>query len=75
MTKIYTLRHTIVRGDDDENHKEIGTYSTEENAKRAIERLKDKPGFRDPRGYFTIDSSLLDFDYWADGFGIEDDKA
>ena len=69
---IYTLRHTIVR-DGDEDHKEIGNYSSEELAKQAIERVKDKPGFRDPRGYFTIGPSRLDFDYWADGFGPGDD--
>ena len=71
MTMLYTLRHTIVRGED-EDHKEIGTYSTEDNAKAALERVKDKPGFSDPRGYFTIDPSQLDFDYWADGFGRSD---
>ena len=71
MKKVFTVRHTIVRGDE-EDHKEIGTYSSEEKAKQAIERVKDKPGFRDPRGYFTIDPSLLDFDYWADGFEPSD---
>jgi hypothetical protein len=72
IIKIFTLRHTMVR-DGDEDHKEIGTYSSEELAKQAIERVKAKPGFRDPRGYFTIDPSLLDFDYWADGFGPSND--
>ena len=67
MQRIFTLRHTIVR-DGDEDHKEIGTYSSEEKAKLAIERLKHKPGFSDPRGHFTIDPSIMDFDYWADGF-------
>ena len=72
MKKIFTLRHTIVR-DGDEDHKKIGTYSSEQLAKQAIERVKGKPGFRDPRGYFTIDPSILDFDYWADGFGPSDE--
>ena len=72
LKKIFTLRHTIVRNGD-EDHKKIGTYSSEALAKQAIERVKGKPGFRDPRGYFTIDPSLLDFDYWTDGFGPSDD--
>ena len=67
MKKLFTLRHTIVR-DGQEDHKEIGIYSSKVLAKQAIERVKDKPGFRDPRGYFTIDPCVLDFDYWADGF-------
>ena len=65
---VFTVRHTISR-DGEEDHKKIGTYSTEDKAKAAIERVKDKPGFSDPRGFFTIDPSQLDFDYWADGFG------
>jgi hypothetical protein len=71
MEKVFTVRHTIVRGDD-EDHKEIGTYTSEAKAKAAIEHVKSKPGFSDPRGYFKIDSSFLDFDYWADGFGPSD---
>ena len=73
MKKVFTLRHTIVR-EEEEDHKEIGIYSSEELAKQAQDRVKDKPGFRDPRGFFTIDPSLLDFDYWADGFGPGDDE-
>lgn len=69
---IFSLRHTIVR-DGKENHKKIGTYSTEDKAKQAIERLKNMPGFKDPRGYFTIDRSLLDYEYWATGFENGDD--
>ena len=68
MKKVFTLRHTIIRGEE-EAHKEIGIYSKEELARQAIERLKDKPGFRDPGGHFTIDPCFLDFDYWAEGFG------
>jgi hypothetical protein len=67
MQRIFTLRHTITRNGE-EDHKEIGTYSSEDKAKQAIGRLKYKPGFNDPRGQFTIDPSILDFDYWADGF-------
>ena len=74
MKKVFTLRHTIVRGEE-EAHKEIGIYSSEELAKKAIERVKDKPGFRESGGYFTIDPCLLDFDYWAEGFGSAEPDA
>lgn len=73
MQKVFTLRHTIVR-DGEEDHKEIGTYTSEDLAKQAMDRVKTKPGFRDSRGHFTIDASLLDFDYWADGFGDGNDQ-
>ena len=34
----------------------------------AIERLKQKPGFRDQPDWFTIEPYDLDADRWADGF-------
>jgi hypothetical protein len=74
MLKYYTLYHTIDRGpDDDEDEKVIGIYSTEQLAERALERVKDKPGFRLPIGRFVICPCILDFDFWADGFGITDE--
>jgi hypothetical protein len=47
---------------------QVGIYSTEWNAKRAIERLKHQPGFRDyPQG-FRIDRAVLDEDNPQEGF-------
>jgi hypothetical protein len=70
---IVSLRHTIGRNGE-EDHKKIGIHSSEDKAQRAIERLKNMHGFKDPRGYFTIDRSILNFEYWATGFenGDED---
>jgi hypothetical protein len=48
--------------------KSIGIYSTEENANAAIERLKDRPGFRDWPNGFRVFGRTLDEDRWADGF-------
>lgn len=67
---VFMLHHTITRGDV-EDDKIIGVYATRSSAEAAIERLKDKPGFRDPRGVFGIGPYKLDMDYWADGFGPE----
>ena len=72
MLKYYTLYHTIERGDD-EDEKVIGIYSSEDLAKQALERVKDKPGFRLPIGRFVIGPCILDFDFWADGFGINNE--
>jgi hypothetical protein len=60
--------------DEEKDPKDIGIYSTEEQAKAAIERLKDKPGFRDWPGGFRIFRAILDKDYWVEGF-ISSDEA
>lgn len=50
----------------------IGVYSSEEQAKSAIQRLRDKPGFSDFRQGFQIASYELDRDHWVDGFKYVD---
>ncbi|PYU36630.1 MAG: hypothetical protein DMG31_00390 [Acidobacteria bacterium] len=46
----------------------IGVYSNEEEAKSAIQRLCEKPGFAEfPQG-FQIVSYELDRDHWVEGF-------
>jgi len=46
----------------------IGVYATEAEAKDAIERRKDKPGFVDfPEG-FQIHRRQLGVEGWTDGF-------
>ena len=67
MTRVFSLHNTIVRGGQ-ENDEFIGIYSTRGSAESAIVRLRDKPGFRDAGGEFTIGPYLLDHDYWAEGF-------
>jgi hypothetical protein len=68
MEYVYLLHHTVTR-DEEEHDKIIGIYSSEGAAQKAIDRLKDLPGFRDPDGDFTIGPYELDRDYWAEGFG------
>lgn len=70
MIKVYILQHSIPRGDH-ADEKLIGAYSSQIEAERAISRLKDKPGFRDPKGEFTIDAYELNKDHWSEGFGVE----
>jgi len=46
----------------------IGVYATKEEAEAAIQRRKDKPGFRDfPEG-FHIYERELGVEGWTDGF-------
>ena len=46
----------------------IGIYRTQEDAKAAIGRLNDKPGFVDfPQG-FMAETYELNKDHWTEGF-------
>jgi len=55
--------------EDDDQEKIIGRYSTEERARAAMERLRDKPGFRDYPERWYIGASVLDRDSaWTTGF-------
>jgi hypothetical protein len=49
----------------------IGVYSSDEAAKAAIQRMKDKPGFADfPQGC-EICPYYLNHDHWTDGFVLD----
>ena len=70
MAKIYELVH-YDREDDNgiDFEKIVGVYSSEEKAQQAIERLRDKPGFRDcPRGWLICDIEVDKDTAWEDGF-------
>jgi hypothetical protein len=51
-----------------EDEKLIGVYSTKENARGAITRLKEQPGFKEFPGGFQIYEHELDVDAWTEGF-------
>ncbi len=52
-------------------HWGIGTFSSVENARAAIEQIRDKPGFRDWPGGFRIIPFPLDVEVFFDGSGID----
>ncbi len=65
---VYLLWFVRERTEGEDTELLIGVYSTEQDAKAAIERLKDKPGFvRHPHG-FQIHDRILDKDGWTEGF-------
>ncbi len=70
MTKVYVVWHYDQETLEDEEHEKlIGAYSTEQLAQEAIERLRDKPGFRDfPERWEIIDMVLDRVTDWAEGF-------
>lgn len=70
----YKLTHKY-RLIDHIEFKTIGIYSSSENAKKAIEFLKEKEGFRNTKEGFKIKKvikilkpKLLDKTFWIDGF-------
>jgi hypothetical protein len=64
MRSVFLLWHTDSYGDE----KLIGVYISEENARAAIDRVKDKPGFSDAGGEFECARYELNQDHWTEGF-------
>lgn len=53
----------------------IGVYSSNEEARAAIERMKDKPGFADSPQCFEVSPYSVDQDHWTDGFILDGKRA
>ena len=68
MDSVFLLWHVreVENGDEDELF--IGAYTTEQEAKAAIDRLKGKPGFVDYPNGFQIHPAELNRDGWTEGF-------
>ena len=49
----------------------IGAYSSEVEAKAAIEGIRNKRGFAEFQAGFQIASCPIDRDHWTEGFIIE----
>ena len=70
MEYVFILWHShALRGDRDD--KLIGVYKTREDANAAIERLRNKPGFRDTPDGFEIHDYVLGRDGWSEGYVSE----
>jgi hypothetical protein len=68
MTIAYVLHHVVREFEDDEDAKLIGVYLTEDEARAAIARLADQPGFREHPAGFQINPYPVNKDHWAEGF-------
>jgi hypothetical protein len=82
MKTVFVLHHLHVLPTGEEDTKLIGTYSSNETARAAVERLKVQPGFCDyPRlidpltddedSGFYLDEYELDKDHWREEFVTE----
>lgn len=60
---------------DSEDSKLLGVYSSDVAAHAAIDRLRDKPGFRNYLNGFDVSTCEVDHDAWTEGFGFDDPAA
>ena len=67
MKTVFLLEHSYEL-EGIEKTKCIGIYTTEMEAKKAIERLSEKPGFKNYKEDFCIDEYNLNQDHWTSGF-------
>jgi hypothetical protein len=69
--KVYLLWFVKERSTGKDCELLIGAYSSDLEARSAIERVKGQRGFADfPEG-FQIHETLLDRDAWTDGFVVD----
>lgn len=69
MNTVFVLHHTARVGMD-EDVKLIGVFLTRVDADAAIDKLKDKSGFRDPDGEWSCVEFELGRIHWSEGFGV-----
>lgn len=60
--------HLLWHTDEDGDAKLIGVYDKHSRASAAIERMRDKPGFKEKGGAFEIAGYELNKDHWTQGF-------
>ncbi len=69
MEFVFLLWHVHRRSESaDDDEKLIGAYRSEEDARAAILRLRDKPGFRESLAGFEISKYELNKDNWTEGY-------
>lgn len=68
MDSVFLLWYVHAPDSADEDELLIGVYGTEEEAKAAIARLKDKPGFVSATDGFQIHPYEMNRDHWTEGF-------
>lgn len=73
MDSVYILWfvHEWEEKDRENDELLIGVYSTEDDARAAIERLKDKRGFSSMPEGFLISRYQLNKDHWTDGYIVD----
>jgi hypothetical protein len=71
VDSIFILWYVRAPETADEKELLIGVYSTQEEARAAIGRLKGKPGFAAAPDGFPIHPYEIDRDNWTEGFIVD----
>jgi hypothetical protein len=66
--RVFIVYHVHELPSGEEDSKLIGVYATEQDAAEAIERAKQKPGFKEHPDDFSINAYTLGKDHWTEGF-------
>jgi hypothetical protein len=72
MGSVYLVWHVHEIPGRDADETLIGVYSSDAEARRAVERLRDKPGFKDSIDGFQIEAYEVGKDHWTEGFATVD---
>ena len=72
MKTLFIVHHVHSISSESDNAKLLGVYSSKTNAKNAIARFRQKPGFKEHPDGFLIDEYQIDKDYWSEGFISEE---
>ncbi len=65
---VFVVQHVHSKGEDEEDVKMIGIYSSLTLANEAIERLNLQPGFKENSDGFHVDAYRINKDHWVEGF-------
>lgn len=67
LRKLFVVQHSY-EVDGIEESKFIGVFSSEATAQRAIEILRNQPGFKEHPNDFFVDPCVVDEVDWKEGF-------
>ena len=68
MRSVFIVHHVHLLPSGEEDFKLVGVFTSADNARAAIRRLSQKPGFIESPSGFNVDEYKLDCDYWTEGF-------
>lgn len=84
MNSVILVEHLRIDDEGNDHIKTIGIYRTVAAAQAVVDRLKNKPGFRDNPNIFKAEDQQvgpgfylseypLDMDHWTEGFWCQDE--
>ena len=66
---LYIVSHDFETERQLDNPRQVGVYSTQQQAEMAVKRMRRLPGFKDFPNGFMIGRYRVNQDHWREGFG------